>query len=71
MSTHGASVCPKCDGEGAVPHRGEQVMLGIFTFGLAPAIDAVLRDGVKDSLFARRCPVCRGSGWVSYRGDAA
>ncbi len=60
-------ICPKCDGEGHIKNRGEQVFLGLFTFGLGPAIDAILNPDTKDSVFGRECPLCQGHGFLRFR----
>ncbi len=64
MTSLPSAVCARCNGEGAIRHRGEQALLGIFTLGIAPVLDLALSDGARDSIFARRCPTCRGAGWV-------
>lgn len=57
-------ICPKCNGERYVRNRGEQWFFGLFTFGLGPAIDAVVNPDAKDSVFGRKCPTCSGQGFI-------
>ncbi len=58
-------VCPKCDGEGYLMNRGQQVAAGIISFGMFPLIDALTSNGAKESEFSRRCSVCKGHGLVT------
>lgn len=56
------AICPKCDGEGYLMNRGQQIAAGIISLGVFPLIDAAMSNGPKDSGFSRRCNVCGGSG---------
>ncbi|MBZ9759456.1 hypothetical protein LB553_00955 [Mesorhizobium sp. CA8] len=58
------AVCPKCDGEGFLMNRGQQIAAGIISLGLFPLVDAAMSNSVRDSEFSRRCNVCRGHGVV-------
>lgn len=58
-------VCPKCDGEGFLMNRGQQVAAGIISLGLFPLIDAALSNSARESEFSRRCNVCGGHGVVA------
>jgi DnaJ-class molecular chaperone len=55
-------VCPKCNGEGYLMNRGQQLALGILTLGFLPLIDAALGAGPRDSMLSRKCNVCSGKG---------
>lgn len=61
------AICPKCQGERYIKSRGEQIFLGIFTFGLAPAIDAVVNPCAKNSQFGYECPTCDGTGVINMK----
>ena len=56
------AICPRCKGEGYLMNRGQQIAMGIFTFGMAPLMDAATSNGPKDSLFSRPCNICNGGG---------
>jgi len=58
-------VCTKCDGEGYLMNRSQQVAMGILTLGMWPLMDAALSNSAADSLMSRKCPQCRGSGVLS------
>ncbi len=57
-------ICPKCDGEGYLMNRGQQVAAGIISLGIFPLIDAAFSNSPKDSEFSRRCNVCGGHGVI-------
>lgn len=58
-------ICPKCDGEGWLMNRGQQIAAGIFSLGVIPLIDAAMSNTTKNSEFSRRCNVCKGRGIIS------
>lgn len=55
-------VCPKCDGEGYLMNRGQQIAAGIISLGMFPLMDALVSNGARESEFSRRCNVCKGGG---------
>lgn len=58
--------CPKCEGEGYLMNRGQQIATGILTLGMWPLMDAAVSNGPRDSMLSRRCNFCGGSGqWPS------
>ncbi len=64
MSRH---VCPKCNGEGYLWNRGQQIATGLLTLGMWPLMDIATSNGPKDSLMSRKCNACKGQGWVRDR----
>lgn len=59
------SICPKCDGEGYLMNRGQQIAAGIFSLGMIPLVDAAFSNSAKQSDFSRKCNICKGRGLIS------
>lgn len=64
-------VCPKCKGEGYIMNRGQQLAAGIISLGVIPLMDAVLSNGPRESHLSRKCPICKGTGWIALGGTNA
>lgn len=67
MSDGKICICQKCNGEGYLMNRGQQVAAGIISLGIFPLLDAAMSDSVADSEFSRVCNVCKGRGTLSTK----